>query len=96
MARVDPCSCTHECPHGGTCMGGHANYPDWHWYQCETCTPSDATYVRDGDGWLGTCRRCGFTFTESALAPGRDRMTDHIRECRKAESREAIDVRTRR
>lgn len=34
----DPCNCESECPHGDRCLGGHANYPDSHWYHCENCT----------------------------------------------------------
>lgn len=35
----DPCNCSQVCPHGDRCLGGHANYPDNHWYVCDTCTP---------------------------------------------------------
>lgn len=36
------CNCTRRCPHNHSCLGGHANYPDDHWYPCSTCTPTTA------------------------------------------------------
>ncbi|HWB36942.1 MAG TPA: hypothetical protein VHA75_13050 [Rugosimonospora sp.] len=80
---ADACDCRNVCVHGDRCLGGHANYPDWHWYHCEVCSPSDATYVWDGSAYIGTCRRCGFQLPGSRI-PGRDGMDEHIRECRKA------------
>lgn len=46
----DPCGCDEVCVHGQTCLAGHANYPTWHWYPCDVCTP-----MQDG---LELCR-CG-------------------------------------
>ncbi len=40
MTATDPCACDHVCPHGERCLAGHANYPDSHWYPCQTCTPA--------------------------------------------------------
>jgi hypothetical protein len=39
----DPCNCVATCPHGDRCLGGHASYPDSHWYPCGKCTPKTKT-----------------------------------------------------
>lgn len=43
--NTDSCNCTTLCPHGDRCFGGHADYPDDHWYPCDKCTPK--TKVED-------------------------------------------------
>lgn len=41
------CECDVKCPHGDRCMGGHAYYPDSHWFPCRKCTPAKKTTVKE-------------------------------------------------
>jgi hypothetical protein len=56
----DPCACDVACPHGERCFGGHANYPDSHWYGCETCSPRKSTvYILSDSRYLAVMAGCG-------------------------------------
>ncbi len=51
MSDADPCACDEVCPHGESCLAGHANYPDRHWYMCQTCTPMRQVTFEEARNW---------------------------------------------
>jgi hypothetical protein len=44
---MDGCECNQKCQHGDTCLGGHANYPDLHWYICIHCAGPEPILLQE-------------------------------------------------
>lgn len=62
-------------------MGGHANYPDRHWWLCSECGPSTATGWHNGEGWTFVIRQCGHRVHEATPMAGIRAADEHARTC---------------
>lgn len=77
----DPCNCEHRCEHGDLCIGGHADFPNSHWYHCETCSPPTAIGYNVTGGTLIVVQACRHAIGPGALTVVSRTATEHARTC---------------
>jgi hypothetical protein len=84
VSAADPCDCDVPCPHGRRCSGGHASFPDDHWWPtCDDgCFQSSGEMFRLADGrMLMVAAACRHALGPGPIGEVSRELVTHTRSC---------------